>query len=126
MSIQELIEKIKTAFLYLAHLQKSDLKDPNEMQNYNTACSQIIIIKQLIPLNIEPNTIIGKLKYLQKNALAELKSELPKMIDENKMEQANRLYEEIKADIQEIIDVYENYSSECRAGSANLASSMKN
>ncbi|CBJ10506.1 putative coiled-coil protein [Legionella longbeachae NSW150] len=103
MSNKELIEKVKSALIKLANLQKADLEDTNDMTNYNESTSQIIKIRALINRNCTPDKILPIVENLQKNALAELESELPKMIAKHQMEEATNLYKEIKTDINTLV-----------------------
>ncbi|WP_115707567.1 hypothetical protein [Legionella sainthelensi] len=103
MSNKELIEKVRSALIKLANLQKADLEDTNDMTNYHESTSQIIKIRALINRNFTPDKILPIVENLQKNALAELESELPKMIAKHQMEEATKLYKEIKTDINTLV-----------------------
>lgn len=103
MSNKELIEKVRSTLIRLANLQKADLEDTNDMTNYNESTSQIIKIRALINRNFTPDKILPIVENLQKNALAELESELPKMIAKHQMEEATKLYKEIKTDINTLV-----------------------
>lgn len=112
MSHKELIEKVRSTLIKLANLQKPDLEDTSDLINYNEATFQIIKIRALINRDFDSNKILPMVESLQKNALAELESELPKMIAENQLEEATKRYNEIKTDINTIaIELAEQHSS---------------
>lgn len=107
MSHKELIEKVRNTLIKLADLQKEDLEDTSDMINYHLASTQLIRIRALIHKDNDPNKIVPMIQTLQKTSLAELKSELPKMIAEHHMQEALQLYEEIKKDLRAIEAVLE-------------------
>jgi hypothetical protein len=107
MSNKELIDNVRTKSLELSELQRDDIADTSGFKNYNTTVSQIIKIRAMLNKDCDPAKVLPSLLNLQKVALAEFKSELPRMVDEKNLQKATELYEEITMGIKTLSDALE-------------------
>lgn len=95
-TIREIMAKIRIELSNLSKTHRSGLKDTSEFPNYNIVASQIIKIKMLVmDDDVEINEIASIIPNPQKGSLAELKNELEKMADPEKLKQATDAYESI-------------------------------